>query len=417
MAGAGVLLVAAHLWGVRLVGSGHTLLLGWPPFFGRAELRLGVAALPALTVGLVAVGVAPRLARHLPWGRLLVAAMAASLAWAVALALVDGWSGLSGPLTPPFEYLHDVPSVGPPLAFLRSFTSRLGSYSIQVQGHPPGLPLALSALHRIGLGGPGWAAALLIGVGATATPAALMALRDTAGEARARVAAPYLCFAPAWVWVATSGDALFMGVGAWAVTLLVMATGRRGSRSDLLGLLGGLLLGAALFLTYGAVLLTSIPVVVGLSRHRIRPLLAGAFGVAAVVVAFAVAGFWWLDGLAATRSLYAQGIARTRPYGYFVVANLALFAVVVGPAALAGLAFLRGRETWLLVAGGLLAVGLADLSGLSKGEVERIWLLFFPWVGVAAANIAGRDGGPSRPWLAAQIAAGLAVQVTVLSPW
>ena len=58
----------------------------------------------------------------------------------------------------------------------------------------------------------------------------------------------------------------------------------------------------------------------------------------------------------------------------------------------------------------LAAVTLADLSQLSRGEVERIWLPFAVWIGAAAV-------GDRRPWLAAQAATGLVVQAALVSPW
>ena len=42
---------------------------------------------------------------------------------------------------------------------------------------------------------------------------------------------------------------------------------------------------------------------------------------------------------------------------------------------------------WLLVGGGLLAALAADVSGLSSGEVERIWLPFTIWVLPAGAAL------------------------------
>ncbi len=72
-----------------------------------------------------------------------------------------------------------------------------------------------------------------------------------------------------------------------------------------------------------------------------------------MVGAFAAAGFWWLDGLAATRHEYLQSAAKERPYGYFVLADLAAFAVWLGPAVAIALARLRDRRIWLLVGGGL----------------------------------------------------------------
>jgi hypothetical protein len=49
---------------------------------------------------------------------------------------------------------------------------------------------------------------------------------------------------------------------------------------------------------------------------------------------------------------------------------------------------------------------------MSKGETERIWLPFAPWLLVATAALRG-----SRGWLGAQIALALALQLGVRSPW
>lgn len=48
----------------------------------------------------------------------------------------------------------------------------------------------------------------------------------------------------------------------------------------------------------------------------------------------------------------------------------------------------------------------ADLSGLSKAEVERIWLPFAVWLPVATAHL---SAGHRRWWLAAQAGTALAV--------
>jgi hypothetical protein len=92
-------------------------------------------------------------------------------------------------------------------------------------------------------------------------------------------------------------------------------------------------------------------------------------------------------------------------------------------AAAAGLARLagargRGRNSavGVLVLPTLAAVVLADLSGLSKGEVERIWLPFVPWVLVATTTLVS---GPRarRGWLAAGAAVALLVQALLRTTW
>jgi len=112
------------------------------------------------------------------------------------------------------------------------------------------------------------------------------------------------------------------------------------------------------------------------------------------------------------------GFARHRPYSYFFFADLALFAVAAGPAAADALARLRDRRVWLLVGGVVAVVALADLSGMSKAEVERIWLPFVPWALLATATLSGmRPSSRLRPWLAVQAACTLAVAVTIWSQW
>src|SRR5262249_56200471 len=83
-----------------------------------------------------------------------------------------------------------------------------------------------------GLGGSAWAGAVCIAGGVAAVPAVLAAVRDVAGEEMARRAAPFLVLTPAAIWIATSADAFFLGVGAWAVALVVLATGRTDPSAD-----------------------------------------------------------------------------------------------------------------------------------------------------------------------------------------
>ena len=72
-----------------------------------------------------------------------------------------------------------------------------------------------------------------------------------------------------------------------------------------------------------------------------------------------------------------------------MVGNLAALAIATGPAVAVGLARLRNARVWWLVGGAVAAVMLADLSGMSKGEVERIWLQFAVWL-LPAAGASGR---------------------------
>lgn len=403
-------------WGTHLNDAGVELRLDAPPLYGEWETRLDLGVLWASAVALVVVATAPLVARRAPWSVLLALVAGTALAFDVALALIDGTEELTAPLEVSTQYLHAVWLVDPPGEFLSHFVERIDLYPAHVRAHPPGFVLGLWGLDRVGLGGPGPAAVVILALGVSAAPAALIALRRLAGEDAARRAAPFFVVSAAALSIATTADAAFMGIGAWGVTALVAGIVGRGRAADLLSLGGGLLLGVAVLCSYGLVLLACVPLAVAVRERRVRPLALASVGAGAVVCAFAVAGFWWVDGLLATRGEYRQSAARARPYGYFLVANLAAFAIWLGPAVAFGLARLRDRRVWLLVGGGLAAVALADLSGMSKAEVERIWLPFWPWVMLATAAL---PTGPvvTRVLLSVQALLAILVAVTVSSLW
>ena len=405
--------IAGHLLGASLVARDRFVLISSPPLVGELDLRIDLALVPAIVLAVAAVRWAPPLAARLRWRVLLVATWAAGVAWALALAASAGLDAIAAPLSTRYEYLAAVPSVESPGSFLTGFVGALEAYPIHVKGHPPGMVLVLWLLDSVGLGGAQVAAALVIGVGALAAPAALVALRAVADEGWARRGAPFVAFTPAAVWIATSADALFSGVAACGLALAALALYSDARRRALvLGLAAGIVLGGALMLSYGIAPLGAIVLVLAIARRAWRALLAIATGVAGVTAAFALAGFWWPAGLAATRDLYFEGVASRRPYEAFLLISLAAFALTVGPAAAAGAARLRDRRVWLVVGAALMSVAAADLSGLSRGETERIWLIFVPWIGLAAAALVHQ-----RRWLALQLALAIALQAGVRSPW
>lgn len=410
------LLAAAVLWGHALNESGYRIKLNAPPFVGRYEWRITWRLLVPVGFGAILAALLPPLTRRLPWRALAPFLATVAASWALALALVNGWDSVTNPVARDTEYLAAVPVVESAGAFLSGFTTNIDDYPLHVQGHPPGFVLLLWSLQRLGAGGPGWVAALEIAGGAAMVPAAVVALRGLAGEDAARAAAPFVALAPIAIWVATSADAFFAGVAAWGVALFVLActSRRREAYGDALAAGAGLLLGFALYLTYGALALGAIVVAVALARGAYRALLVAALGVAAVALAFTAAGFWWPDGVAASIASYEAGVASTRPFAYFAVANIAAFAVALGPAVAAALVELRDRRVWLLVGPALMGVAAANLSGLSKGEVERIWLPFAPWVLVATCALARRW---RRGWLTAQVLGAVLVQTGLRTPW
>ncbi|MEU1162224.1 hypothetical protein ABZ372_16400 [Streptomyces sp. NPDC005921] len=429
---AALLVLVAVLVGRHLQDTYRTLFVHWPPLFADWDPHVGPGTPAALLVAAGVVAYGPRLAVRLPWRRLLGAAWGACLAWTWSLALVDGWQrGVAGRLTSPNEYLtvigrfHDIP------ATLRDFTHHIVSGSpapwpAHIAGHPPAATLTFVLLDRIGLHGGGWAGAWCVTVGSSACVAVLVAVRALADERLARRAAPFLVLAPAAVWVGASADGYFAAVAAWAVALLALAvTGRSVGWAAGAGLLYGL----TCYLSYGLTLFALVGaavLVLGRRRVRARPLVLVLLvaGAAVVPLVFTLAGFDWWEGYRLLVTRYYQGVGGTRPYGYWVWANLACTVVITGLATAAGLrrtgAVLLHRRTApapeirlaFLVAATLLALFIADLSGMSKAETERIWLPFAMWLLPACAFLPR-----PRVWLTAQAVLALLVNHLLFTGW
>ncbi|WP_128793480.1 MULTISPECIES: hypothetical protein [Streptomyces] len=429
-AAAALLVTAAVLVGRHIQEIHRTLFVHWPPVFADWDPHLGPGTPAALAVAAATVSYGPVLAARLPWRGLLTTAWATALAWIVSLALVDGWQrGIAGRLTTREEYLrvigrfHDIP------ATLRDFTHHIVSGSpdpwpAHVAGHPPAATLTFVLLDRIGLRGGGWAGMFCVVVGASGCVAVLIAVRALAGEALARRAAPFTVLAPAAVWQGVSADGYFAAVAAWSVALLALALTRP---SPWAAAGSGLLFGLTCYLSYGLTLFALVgAAVLLLARRELRarpflllPLLAG---LAVFPVVFTLAGFNWWHGYQLLTTRYFQGVGGIRPYGYWVWADLACAALITGPAGAAGLrrtgAVLLHRRTGsparlaLLVSAALLALLVADLSGMSKAETERIWLPFALWLLPACALLPR-----PRPWLAAQAVLALLLNHLLLTGW
>jgi hypothetical protein len=405
--------------------TGARVSIDAPPLHGRIEPM--ISANTVIPVAVAAVVVAGwHVVLTWPWRRVLVTAAATTATWAIALASLRGTDRVVSPVRGRREYLAAVPQVHGLLDFLAGFVERIRDYPVHVQGHPPGTVLLLGVLRDLGLGGPYWATALFIAGGVAAVPAVLIAVREVAGESTARRAAPFVVLAPAAIWVATSADALYAGIAAWGAALIVLATGSRDRRGDVEAAAGGLLLATAAFGSYGMVLAAIIPAGIALARRRVRPLVVAGVASLVVVAVFAAAGFVWLDGLAATRERYLAGIAASRPYLAFLLIDLAALAIALGPATAVALGRLRDRTLGIVVGSALAAVAIADASGMAKGEVERIWLPFMPWLLVAGAVLvpattaaAGRTVTriATRRWLVAQAVVAIAVESVVRTAW
>ena len=383
---AGLLVAAAVIVGLVINAHDQNLIYAAAaPLFGNWQPHVGPGTPAAVLIAFLVVAKGPELAQH-RWA--LPIAYATATAFTFSLAMIDGWNRFITRLTTEDEYLHEVPGVTDIPAMLRGFAARIpdfqpDSWTTHVSGHPPGALLTFVALDRIGLGGGAAASIFCVLVGSLAVVAVPKAVNDNA-------VLPFLVLFPGAVWVGASADGMFLGVAAVGIYLLTRWP-----------LLGGVVLGWCVFLSYGLVLLAPLAIVaVG---RRIGWAVAGAL---AVVAAFALAGFWWLDGYELVKVRYYQGIGATRPYWYWVWANLAALALVIGPAGVKGLR----RDKWIVAAG--LAILAADLSGLSKAETERIWLPFAIWLLAGTAKLSHQ-----KRWLTAQAVTALAVNHLVLTNW
>ena len=404
---------------------------GTAPVFGWWNAHVGWGTLPAIVIGAAMVVAGQSVAARLPWRALPWATWAVSCAWAFSLAMIDGWQlGFAGRLEARHEYLRQVPTITDIPETVRTFSDRIldfqpDSWITHVSGHPPGALLTFVWLDRIGLSGGGWAGLLCLLVGSSAAAAIVVAVRALADEPTARLVAPFVAVAPTAIWIAVSADGYFAGVAAWGLALLALAA-RSAVRVPILAAAGaGLLLGWVIFLNYGAGLIALPAVAILVSardvRSAVRALVPAVVVALVVVGVFAAAGFWWFDGYHLVQERYWQGIALDRPFQYWVWGNLAAVVCAIGLGTVAGIgrvfdvaAIKRRSGLHLVVLGALLAIACADLSMLSKAEVERIWLPFMVWLVAAAALLPARS---HRWWLALNVVGALALNSFILTNW
>jgi hypothetical protein len=428
---------------IGLIGLGMALpaITGWdvyvrsfPPLHAEWDPRVGVGTLPALVVGGLAAWCSVNLARRLSWRRLLLAAYGGGLAWLLSLALVDGRAGIGRILGTRYEYLRTARATTDLPATLREYVSRIpfdgladniegANWPPHVAGHPPGALSFFVLLTRVGLGS-GLAAGMVVTLLAASTAVAvLVTLRLLGAEMAARRAAPFLVFGPAAIWQAVSADAMFAAVAAWGIAALAAAAARR---SAPWALVAGLLLGYCVMLSYGLPLLSVLAVAVLVVARNVRPLPWAVVSALAVVLTFAALGFLWWEALPVLRERYWDGAANHRPGAYWIWGNIAALVFSAGPLVGAGLAMLSRRTRDLdlgadavrvirwLAGAGVVMVLLADVSQMSKAEVERIWLPFVPWLLISCALLPERW---RRIGVVVQVVFALVVQHLLFTGW
>ncbi|WP_139984049.1 hypothetical protein [Nocardioides litoris] len=412
-----------------------------PPLRGYLDVKpwLSEGTIRLLVVAVLAWLVLPRLLATVRWPLVLASSYAAGVAWLLALAYVDGPEGLSRVEEMPGEYLATARTITDVPMLLDTFVSRItygepDSWPTHVSGHPPGALLFFVLLVRLGVT-TSWGVGLVVTlVAASTAPAALVALRALDAEGVARRAAPFLVLTPGAVLMAVSGDGVFAAVSAWGLALLAVAAAawRAGRRTAVpWSVAAGLVLGLAVHMSYGLLLLGPVALAVLAAARSWRALPWAVGGALVVVVVFGLFGFWWWEAYGPLHDRYYAGLASQRPQAYWSWANLAALAVGAGPLALVGVACalpgvratVRGagpgevterRTAVLLVLSAAAAILAATLSAMSRAEVERIWLPWTPWLLLSAVLLPPRW---RRTALAVQVAVAVLHQQLVFTQW
>ena len=425
-----------------------------PPFYGKWERAIGWTVTAPVAVALAVIWGARHRHRHLvPWRWLLLGAVIAAMAWSISLGLADNVARLTEQLRGKPDYARGLGAIGDhPGNYLATFNERARGpsatvisrgYPVHVQGHPPGAVVSLWALTKLGLD-PIAGGVVLVWAGlAAGIVGVLSSVRRLAGEATARAATPFVVLLPGAVWSHTF-DTYFAGIGALAVMASVFALVPRSGNAEpdsvvrfegaslRWALVSGVLFGYLALLSYGLVLLGLVPVVVALGRRRFWPLPVTGLTSFATMALPGAWGWNWFGGLATTHHQYVTTVASIRPFGYFLAGNLVTAACAVGPAVLAGfILVLRspsrartgrwgGAGPLIIGAGGALL--LADVSGLAKAEVERIFQPFYGWLALAGVGISAPIGNVRHDRvetaaLVVQAAVAIALATQLRSPW
>lgn len=397
------------------------------PLHGYWQPKLfGAGTLPAIAIAVLGWRYAIDLSERLSWRRLLVASYVVGLAWLLALAFVDGSSGISRVLGDDYEYLQSARAVTDVHTLLSTYVDRIpysapDNWPTHPAGHPPGALLFFVGLVKLGLGGDFVAGLVVTVIAATTAVAVMVTVRALGAESMARTAAPFLVLTPAAVFMAVSADAVFAAVAAWGLACLAIGATRPARGSQVAwSTLAGLLLGCGVMMSYGLPLTGFLALAVLTLARSWLPLPVAAGAALLAVLVFAAGGFSWWEAYPVLNDRYWDGIAADRPAAYWMWGNLAALVVCAGPLLGAGLAQVAAlgrradRVVLLLVAAAAAAIVVADLSRMSKAEVERIWLPFVPWLMVSTALLPERW---RRSGVVVQVVSALLVQQLLYTSW
>lgn len=406
-------------FGLTAIARAAGMRVGVPgaPFSGeyRIKVEIGTVLAPAVALAVLA-GVRAGIVERLGWRRLLLVSYGAALAWSLALAVVDGGNGLAFPVTN--DYLGDVGAVGDdPAGYVRDFVDEAPGYGVATRTHPPAPVLLLWLLGKLGISRPATLGVVVTALGCATVPAVAVAMRSLCGEVAARRLLPALVLAPYAVWVAVSMDGVTAALCALFVALGVVAS--EPGRTPWWALGSGLALGVAALFSYAVGWLAAIPLIVCFVRRRATTIAFIGTGALVPVVLARALGFVWPDGLTVAQADWSVRVGPHRSWALWAVLDLVVLVIACGPHVVTAARRIRRTPGWPFVVGALVGVTFAIGSGLSRGEVERSWLPFFPWLLVPVTGWSD-DGEPAKPsllLLALGAAAAVVIESVLRSSW
>lgn len=333
-----------------------------------------------------------------------IALLGAGMHLSLAAADPEGLTGMALPLASSQEYLADSSALQEMglQAYLSSYVARqvTDQMPLHARSHPPGSVLFMHGLHRL----TGSVRAMALSLLALTALGALL-LGRLARELTPQ-ASP--CLTAAW-WLAIPSVAIFdlttldmpRTVAGIAVALACLTAARRGGVGP--WLLWGLFYGISSLLTLSLVALWPVMAVLAWNQaqdRRARSVLLAAasaiFGASLIYLAL-----WFYSGFnilaclhaAGQNSLHLMGLIG-RPHAMSLV-NFPVFAISSGVALSALLMMGIGtrRPGWVRGLLPAVLVGLLATAPFLRGEVERVWLPFTPFLALAGSGLLARLEG------------------------
>lgn len=355
---------------------GPSTLPWWPAQRLSLHVTAGMFVAP-VTAATVLIAASRPAANRMSWGSLLVMSYLAALAWAGALH-----TNVDTTITP-----TDTPGA-----------ARAMDQLVALSGSQAGLAITVTAVSTL------------------AVPFSLIAIRSVCGPVAARTIAPVMILGPWAAWTTLGLDGISAAACAAALAAGAVASERRVRGFDAFwgALATGGLLGIAALLSYGAAWFGVSLLCLHFVRRRPLHIVNTAAAALSVLAVAATFGNSWPNGLIDTYNASIGEVAAHPGQLWWLLLMPALVALACGPAIVESLRRVGSSSAWPLMAGPLLALMLAPLSGSSLDRPEYGWVALCPWLVVAATAPSKRRLGRSVRVPLATAAAGACAAIVLM---